>query len=316
MVKEYSRFQGWNTQADGLGVSYYPNGSVYLDFPTFDLYAQWILDMYEIKYDANEGIGTEPGPNYVQALSSYTVLGNIGVPPLTRENYTFKNWNTLANGEGTPYQVGETIDQVTSSLVLYAQWEPVADDVFIQFNGNGATGGSPPAPSIIQSGAPFTIPSKNTLFKTNWLFTGWNTQADGSGDSYAVGQVIQAATLLLFAQWSPSYTVTYVGNGNTSGVPPRPQTVSGSVVIQPPGFMDKWCYCFLAWNDMANGSGNTYAPGQVIDLHKNTVLYAQWFRCANSSATSVVCDNCDLLRPEAFASTSRRQKRKPLNSLF
>ena len=40
----------------------------------------------------------------------------------TREGYNFKGWNTVANGSGTSYADGATVN-LTESTTLYAQWE-------------------------------------------------------------------------------------------------------------------------------------------------------------------------------------------------
>ena len=41
----------------------------------------------------------------------------------TYENHTFKGWNTSADGKGTAYAVGSTLEATGESVTLYAQWE-------------------------------------------------------------------------------------------------------------------------------------------------------------------------------------------------
>ena len=52
-----------------------------------------------------------------------------------------------------------------------------------------------------------------------YLFSGWNTEEDGSGDDYFPGDTYsENEALYLYAQWTPiKYTVAYNGNGSTSG---------------------------------------------------------------------------------------------------
>lgn len=65
---------------------------------------------------------------------------------------------------------------------------------------NGATGSTPATGS---SASP-TAASSPSLFKTNEVFVGWNTQADGSGDFYRGGATLPSdRNVLLYAQFAP-----------------------------------------------------------------------------------------------------------------
>ena len=71
----------------------------------------------------------------------------------------------------------------------------------ITYSGNGHTSGNPPA---TQSGSGSVTLSSNTgtLAKTDSYFNGWNTAADGSGTSYAVGaSYTLSASVTLYAKW-------------------------------------------------------------------------------------------------------------------
>ena len=75
----------------------------------------------------------------------------------------------------------------------------------INFDGNGSTGGST-ASQQIAAGNTASL-NANGFTRTEYVFTGWNTAADGSGTSYADGAdytVTPAtgdATVTLYAQW-------------------------------------------------------------------------------------------------------------------
>ena len=81
---------------------------------------------------------------------------------------------------------------------------------------------------------------------------------------------------------SPSftYTVTYVGNTNTSGVAPAdgssPYTPGSSVTILGVNTLVKSGYQFAGWNTAADGSGTNYVGGDTFTINANTTLYAQW----------------------------------------
>lgn len=75
----------------------------------------------------------------------------------------------------------------------------------INFNGNGSTGGST-ASQQIAAGNTASL-NANGFTRTGYVFTGWNTAADGSGTSYAddadytVTPATGDATVTLYAQW-------------------------------------------------------------------------------------------------------------------
>jgi uncharacterized repeat protein (TIGR02543 family) len=57
-------------------------------------------------------------------------------------------------------------------------------------------------------GVELTLP-KNTFTKEGNSFTGWNTQADGSGDSYSDEQsIVLSGNLDLYAQWEEDFDFT------------------------------------------------------------------------------------------------------------
>ena len=80
---------------------------------------------------------------------------------------------------------------------------------------------------------------------------------------------------------SATYTVTYDGNGNTTGaVPAAPAnyeqgqavTVTGNT-----GNLVKTNYTFAGWNTAADGSGTTYTQNQSFTMGAaNVTLYAKW----------------------------------------
>ena len=98
----------------------------------------------------------------------------------------------------------------------------VANEYKIQFDGNGATSGSMKDLSMTYDKAKKL--TANAYKKTGYIFTGWNTKKNGSGDSYDNKQSVKnltsknGGTVTLYAQWEPiTYTVQYNGNGATSG---------------------------------------------------------------------------------------------------
>ncbi len=76
-------------------------------------------ESYSVTYDANGGVGemTDINSPYGIGLSA-TVMDNGFYAP---EGYEFIGWNTAADGSGTTYYPGNTIN-LSSSVTLYASW--------------------------------------------------------------------------------------------------------------------------------------------------------------------------------------------------
>jgi uncharacterized repeat protein (TIGR02543 family) len=95
-----------------------------------------------------------------------------------------------------------TIIPSTASEYIY----PPMPNYTVQYDGNGATGGTIPAPQYFgtYTGITSITISGNTgsLTKTGFTFSGWNTAADGTGTNYAAGATYGGgASLTLYAKW-------------------------------------------------------------------------------------------------------------------
>lgn len=121
-TKEGYTFNGWNTQADGKGVSFPNRGSIShtmwtnADLTEITLYAQWKVKDYSITYNANGGSGSmEPteGAGGSTVMIKYNIFIRVGKE--------FNGWNTEADGSGTSYTEGQNIT-LNSDMTLYAQW--------------------------------------------------------------------------------------------------------------------------------------------------------------------------------------------------
>lgn len=77
------------------------------------------------------------------------------------------------------------------------------------------------------------------------------------------------------------YTVTYDGNGATSGTPPTdtnsPYNSGATVtVLGNTGSLTKTSKTFGGWNTKADGTGTNYAAAATFTISENTTLYAKW----------------------------------------
>ena len=167
------------------------------------------LKQYTVSYNGNNHTGgTVPSRQTFYSGGPVAIGGGVNRPE--RIGYRFTVWNTTRDGAGTTYSAGATYS-ADESVTLYARWDP--NTYYVQFDGNGSNGGSMNVQTFTydQSQAlernTFT-PSRDSVFTgKDYIFAGWNTQANGGGTSYTDIENVSnltannGETITLFAQW-------------------------------------------------------------------------------------------------------------------
>lgn len=166
-----------------------------------------------------------------QALKSVTVSSSIAAVIANRDNYRGEpDWFTgdpkqspdrsLYTGNWVLQVDGVQTDEVFSDVQaiydyilkhkdetpLTFVWETTSTAATIRFDANGASGSMSNLPWETAEGT--TLPACS-FAKYDCSFAGWNTKADGSGNSYADGAAIAknspdfpaGSTMTLYAQW-------------------------------------------------------------------------------------------------------------------
>jgi len=256
-------FKGWNTQADGKGTSYKVKDS-YIKDKTLALYAEWWT---KITYDANGAdSGTASQEQEKQPGKSLTLANS---DTLKRIGYKFKGWNTQADGTGTSYKAGASYTE-DKPLTLYAEWWAK-----ITYDGNGSDG-----IAFLQyekqPGQDLTL-LHSLSSRLNYVFKGWNTQADGTGTSYKAGaSYTEDKPLTLYAEWWAE--ITYDGNGADTGTAPPGQVRQPGQdisIADNSGTLARTGYIFYGWNTQKDLKGTHYDPGaKYSEAH---MLYAEWY---------------------------------------
>ena len=164
-------FDGWNTQADGLGTDY-ETGSSYTANAEVTLYAKWIADTYAVTYNANEATsGTVPSVQTKTHGVNLTLASNTG--NLARTGYSFDGWNTQADGLGTDYETGSSYT-TNAKVTLYAKW--IANKNTLRFDANAGSGSMDS--QTVNTNEMIILPA-NIFTKTGYIFTGWATTSTG-----------------------------------------------------------------------------------------------------------------------------------------
>ena len=206
------------------------NGINYKDIPTITnvqsditLTAQWTRIPHTITFMPNGGTGNmesvtvEDGKDYKLPNSAFTApAGKV-----------FRRWTTAANGSNPYYVAGETINNVTADITLYAYWEDIKHSII--YFPNGAPQAN--VHSTVNDGGNHEVRGSNTFTYPGHIFTGWNTDRDGNGTAYAEGDIIENVTadmideergaIYLYAQWEEiqlTHTITFNANGGTGNM--------------------------------------------------------------------------------------------------
>jgi outer membrane protein OmpA-like peptidoglycan-associated protein len=121
------------------------------------------------------------------------------LPAFSNMPSTFSGWNTSRDGSGVAYADGYVFS-FKSDLNLFAQWTTKTVDT-ISFSANGGNGSI--SSISVSPGSTLTLPSQSGLIRAGFAITSWNTEANGSGAKYIVGQQMTVSeSTLLYAQWS------------------------------------------------------------------------------------------------------------------
>ena len=265
-------FIGWNTLADGSGTTRATNSTFTMPETDLTLYAIWSINAYTVYYNMNGGTGSvtpQPG-NY-----GSSVIVSTTVP--TRVGYTFSGWNTLAPGNGSDYTGGGTLNIPASNLTLFAKWTAIMYSV--SFNANGGSGS--PADVTGLTAGNNTALSVTIPIQSGYVFNGWNTAVDGSGQTYSGGQnfVVPAANTVLYAQWvANTYEIIYNANGGANAPVPANGSTNATVTLTS-GSVTRSGYTHLGWSTNSGATTATYyGPSNLsfVIPAGNTILYAVW----------------------------------------
>ncbi|AHN24207.1 InlB B-repeat-containing protein [Lysinibacillus varians] len=173
----------------------------------------------------------------------------------------------------------------------------------ITYDGNGHTSGSVAADYIDKTTQSFTVKKQESLKKDGYVFTGWNTERDGSGTDYHVDEVkTMTGDLTLYAMWLPQQHVTFNTDGG-SIIPP--QFVNDQTLVVEPPAPTKQGHTFEGWYKEAALTNKWDFMNDVVS--SPITLYAKWkvvqhevtFNTGGGSAmpSQLVDDNTVLIGP-------------------
>lgn len=204
----------------------------------------------------------------------------------------------------------------------------------IHFYGNGATIGDT-EPMFVSEGSKVTLPSCG-FSKTNYIFKGWNTKADGTGESYKPNATLTTIPSKLYAQWAKTnYKVNLVYTGGTIKINGVNHTNSYTMTctfknasttysLPTTSQVNRAGYKFVAWYDNEKCTGKILTK-ITIDNVSDMTLYAKWRvdpnhshkwdkgrvtkepSCKEEGEILYTCSVCKGTKVEALAKTDNHQ---------
>lgn len=307
------KFVGWNTMADGSGVTFADNESVLnlsATSTTITLYAQWEPISYTIRFNV-DGSGAK-APEDIQCTSGQPFTIPENDETMHKNGYRFLCWSNKVDGkkndpDALEFLPGETYNVLLAEedgqvVELYAVWTTKSykiryvtgienvtmDDVAVEWNKQI---------NIAQ-------PVQN---KTGYTFDGWNTREDGTGvlvtgkfspktsaaTSYGQPDEVDeyVTVITLYAQWrAATYKIMLDVKDGT-----LPDNTDDTLeVLYGDKFADrlpqpaKEGYDFGGWK---NENGDIVSADAVYDKDGDMALEAVWnikkfkvtFECGNAS---------------------------------
>ena len=288
-------FNGWMTKTGrkvdrAYELTTEDNGEIYL-------YADMQPVEYTVKFDSNGGTLKEGADEYEPVKMKYSKTYTIDCGRYERTGYKLTGWSTEKDGTGQFTKAVNLMD-TAGEVTLYAKWTPITYTITFDANvedGEDVDGYTDPVRMTYDK--PSKIGMCGFEYKGH-VFTGWNTEPDGSGMAITDNQVVEnlsatdKSVFKLYAQWRLiKYTVKFdIGIGATGTAPDSIECEYGKSFVAPeydsdamnrPGYrLDYWCTNI---NGVEEGDGNSaIEPGQSCDIiladedGAEVILYAVW----------------------------------------
>ena len=150
---------------------------------------------------------------------------------------------------------------------------PSQDMRSVSFDANGGTGTMAEQPFV--AGLPTSL-NACSFTRAGYTFIGWDTQAEGGGDTYINQQNITITTnTTLYAQWQKNPIITFNANGGEGSICVQEFVTNKLTPLNACMFTHSG-YVFVKWTTNADGSGDAYTDRQRVAISADMTLYAQW----------------------------------------
>ena len=218
------------------------------------------------------------------------IVGASGTWANENDTHDFsQSFSQLLNNNATisSIEIAQQSYPVKKIVLSYRYNKTIANAVTVAVSVGGNSWGSK---NVVGTGSNYTTMEFSGDATTGAVVLSF-TNNTGSGTGHGTFYV-NNVQLTEGASGPATYTVTYDGNGNTSGTVPTDATAYSSNAIvtvkDNTGSLAKSGYTFGGWNTQANGEGTNYSKDDTFVITANTTLYANWNPC---TITAVSNDN-------------------------
>lgn len=292
------KFLGYYTGKEGKGTQYIEvSGNIlskstpkYTDFTSDTmLYADWSVNSYTIRYNANGGEGTME-----DTIVDYDTPVTLNTNAFTKDGHTFKGWSTIQNDNNVMYNDKDSVKNLSSVdgdiVNLYAVWGVNNYNVRYDYSENGGIDISV-SDNIVSTtyGTPINLGLTST--KPNWNFLGWNVDSKSTevfnensvwlcekcGKEHSA-KSMPSHDITLYAIYNKDIVLTFK---DVDGTTLRERQVNkviyndekfATLDILKQGSKDGWSS--LGWSlDYIPNAEINYSPGSSVDAVENMTLY-------------------------------------------
>lgn len=320
-------FNGWNTSADGTGISY-PAGSTFVSKPSahgdmLKLFAQWKADRWSVTLIAGTGIDSVSGGG------SHAYNESVAISAAVKKGYSWDKWTGYAETSSNSYRFSMPASDVSFTA------NAVPNKYTVTFDANGgscvnSSGQAVQAVTVTYGSADYSdISGSVKASRPGCTFAGWVSDAAGSrgtvwnADGHAVDGSYwsisgnstawnHAGSITVYAVWkdatppavniSPESTSSYTTSlGVTVTVTDNEQLSTDNTY--------EYCLCTDSNSPAAGAAWTGYTSGSAFTIGSGlSGTYYLWVRHVKDAAgnTSVSSPNTDYHRfgPYYFDSTA------------
>lgn len=201
-------FIGWTTTRGGTNIAYKKLDKIY---PSSDMsyYPVYAPNSYTVRFYQDS---TMTG-SYEDQGFKYDKSQNLRKNTFTSPVADFAGWQSASDASKT-YVDGESVKNLTKDangiVKLYALWNEISYTV--TYSANYGTGSAPM--QTVKYSENFALPDEKSFKREGYKLIGWNTEPDGSGSGFVIGQPAQKLStkandiITLYAIWEAVHNHT------------------------------------------------------------------------------------------------------------
>ncbi len=248
---------------------------------------------YFVTYFPNGAQGSVTDDNNYQIGDKALVKSSEG---LVYENHVFKEWNTKQDGTGKSYLPGDELE-ITGDMDLFAIFKE-EKSVAVNFYSSGADQKETYMVEISGPGSSGTMRTPQLRPMVDWNPVGWDDFPDSyKGNIGAGAELTVTESKDYYGVYEKQITLSYAAEGIAESELPREAkgkcyaNVHEQVTKKPAEFrtaqeISRPGYIFEGWSTEADGTGELYQAGEMLEIESDLTLYAKFRSTSKRTITA------------------------------